>query len=293
MASRFLVAEFDRLCIRAVGADVGTYLHSQLSNDITSMVDGESRQSFILEPTGKIVALVRVTRSSSDSFLLDTDPLPGLDEIVLTRLNKFKIRVEVDFSVEIQRCVAIRSLDDEPIGPSVRESIAGTMPVVVVDAWWGNGTAVDVLPMSKGDHVDARHVAELVPGSIDVANPLDELEAERLRVGWPGMGSEIDPGETLVAAIGITTRAVSFTKGCYPGQELVERMDSRGSTAPRTLRRFRRGDLGGSDASPPRVGDPVIVDGTDVGVVTSVAGAWALAYVARGVDAGEIINRQD
>jgi len=67
---------------------------------------------------------------------------------------------------------------------------------------------------------------------------------------------------------------VSFTKGCYPGQELVERMDSRGSSAPRTLR----------SVVVPRgsgVGDPLVVDGADVGVITSLSGDRALAYVKR------------
>ena len=50
------------------------------------------------------------------------------------------------------------------------------------------------------------------------------------------MGAEITPGDTIPAETGVTGVAVSFTKGCYPGQELVERMDSRAATAPRLLR---------------------------------------------------------
>jgi folate-binding Fe-S cluster repair protein YgfZ len=75
---------------------------------------------------------------------------------------------------------------------------------------------------------------------------------------------------------------VSFTKGCYTGQELVARIDSRGSNVPRHLRRL---DVGG----PVAVGDEVTVDGRPVGVVTSATagpdGRWvALAYIRRGVD---------
>ena len=50
------------------------------------------------------------------------------------------------------------------------------------------------------------------------------------------MGFEIVPGETIPAATGVVPVAVNFTKGCYPGQELVERMDSRGADAPKQLR---------------------------------------------------------
>ena len=61
----------------------------------------------------------------------------------------------------------------------------------------------------------------------------EELEAVRVAEGWPAMGAEIVPGETIPAETGVTAVAVDFRKGCYPGQELVERMDSRGAAAPR------------------------------------------------------------
>jgi len=107
-------------------------------------------------------------------------------------------------------------------------------------------------------------------------------EAARIAAGWPRMGYEIEPGETIPASTGVEAVAVSFTKGCYPGQELVERMNSRVAGAPRSLRIV--------DAAPgAAIGDPVVdVTGNDVGEITSVSpdGALALAYVKRGVDVG-------
>ena len=90
------------------------------------------------------------------------------------------------------------------------------------------------------------------------------------------MGTEIIPGETIPAETGVTAVAVSFTKGCYPGQELVERMDSRGATPPRHLRVF--------DVDPGvAVGDPILdASGAEVGTYTSVAAGKALGYVRRG-----------
>ena len=73
--------------------------------------------------------------------------------------------------------------------------------------------------------------------------------------------------------------AVDFKKGCYPGQELVERMDSRGAAAPRRLRILTVPDGA-------RPGDPIEHDGNEVGVLTSVAGTRALGYVKRGVELG-------
>lgn len=110
-----------------------------------------------------------------------------------------------------------------------------------------------------------------------------DLEHERIVRGWPRMGAEIVPSETIPAETGLTPFAVDFRKGCYPGQELVERMDSRGATPPRSLRRLVV-EPGAT------VGDPIIVaDGSEVGRLTSVSGTSALGYVKRGADAGEPI----
>ena len=74
--------------------------------------------------------------------------------------------------------------------------------------------------------------------------------------------------------------AVSFTKGCYPGQELVERMHSRGASAPKVVRRLE------SAGGPLRAGGTVTIDDREVGTVTSAAGVVALALVARAVEVG-------
>jgi len=100
-----------------------------------------------------------------------------------------------------------------------------------------------------------------------------ELERLRVEVAWPAMGAEILEG-TIPGETGILDGAVSFTKGCYPGQELVERMDSRGAGAPRGL-------VPVSVAAGSAPGDAVVVDGVEIGVLTSVAGEVAIASVKR------------
>jgi folate-binding protein YgfZ len=105
----------------------------------------------------------------------------------------------------------------------------------------------------------------------------DGVEHDRIVAGWPRLGSEIVPGETIPAETGVIPVAVSFTKGCYPGQELVERMDSRGSAAPFHLVVLDRvaGDAAGGD---------VVHDGAVVGTLTSVGTTQVLARVRRGVE---------
>lgn len=113
-----------------------------------------------------------------------------------------------------------------------------------------------------------------------------EHEAARIAAGWPKMGSEIEPGSTIPATTGVVGVAVNFQKGCYPGQELVERMDSRGADAPRQLRIV---DLDADLDAAAALGSPVHdADGNEVGSVTSVSsdGGIGLAFVKRGVDVG-------
>ncbi len=96
-------------------------------------------------------------------------------------------------------------------------------------------------------------------------------------LAWPLMGAEIVPGETIPVETGLDAVAISFTKGCYPGQELVERMDSRGATAPRHLVVLDK-----RDGDEPGVA--VTQDGAPIGVITSVGSTQVLAYLKRGND---------
>ena len=94
---------------------------------------------------------------------------------------------------------------------------------------------------------------------VELADPAQVTDAAhedaRIAAGWPKMGAEIVPGETIPAVTGVTGVAVNFTKGCYPGQELVERMDSRGAESPLSLRVLTIGtDVPAGVAA----GDPVV-----------------------------------
>lgn len=270
------------------GRDARTYLHSQLSNDIASLAPGESCQSFVLEPTGKVDALVRVTRlkgAAEDRLLLDLDG-DDIDHLV-ARLERFKIRVQANIVPVPLVVFAVRASDGAGEAEVLARRLAGDREdddIVVVPAWWGDGRSFDVIMV--GADSAAWHRDQVVDASLR-AGLVDEsvIEEARIACGWPAMGAEIEPGETIPAATGIVGRTVSFTKGCYPGQELVERMDSRGATAPRSLRIILMAETG-----PLEVGHSVRMDGDDVGVVTSVGRDVALAYVLRSVSLGVVVG---
>ena len=107
-----------------------------------------------------------------------------------------------------------------------------------------------------------------------------EFEIARLMARWPRTGVDMT-GESMPVETGLTDCAVSFTKGCYPGQELVERMDSRGATPPRSLRLIRA--VAGA-----RAGEPVVLDGQEIGIYTSVCQEFALALIKRSADSRSI-----
>src|SRR6185312_2912368 len=121
-----------------------------------------------------------------------------------------------------------------------------------------------------------------VPAGLEVCDPA-AYEVMRIEAGLAAMGRELEE-RTIPEETGLVAATVSFTKGCYTGQELVARIDSRGGNVPRRL----RGVVAASDGpTAMAVGQAVTVGGQEIGRLTSVAvsptrGAVALAYIKRG-----------
>jgi folate-binding protein YgfZ len=255
----------ERDVITITGSDAKSYLHSQLSQDIASMQPGEVRSSLLLQPTGKVDSLLRVTCAAADRFVLDCDP--GFGESTVARLSRFKIRVNADIELQRQTWRAIRTTssvaDSAKIGQPFDVSTA-------IPAWRSDGTAFDVFSPTMALPATLREGTQ------------DEFVASRVRALWPEMGTDITT-DMIPAETGVVDVAVSFTKGCYPGQELVERMDSRGSMAPRRLCRV-------ICAPGAKVGNDVVINDEIVGVFTTVAGDIALALIKRGVELGDPIG---
>jgi folate-binding protein YgfZ len=251
--------------IIAHGTDARSFLHSQLSNDIASLGVGASRYSFVLEPTGKLAALVRVRCEAEDVFVLDVDERCG--QSALARLNKFKIRVKCEFELSQRDVLALRGL-----AASSRDAVLAVPGAVA--AWREDDCAVDVF---DADTQDARGIIAGVE-----SGDRHDLERERVRCAWPVFGVDID-GDCLPAETSLIDVCVSFTKGCYPGQELVERMDSRGASAPRRLMRLpaRAAATGSGAVVVAAAGEPYANGGIVLGRCSSVAGDFALVMVAR------------
>jgi len=245
--------EVPRDAVLVSGPDAETYLQGQLSQDVAALAAGASAWTFLLQPTGKVDVFARVTRRAADAFLLDTDG--GSGPALAERLRRFLLRTKATVEPLAWRTIAVRNP-----GPT----LVTTDAALVLNADWHGQRGFDLL----GATVDPPLLATRI----------ERPAYERLRVeaGWPAMGSELTT-ETIPAEAGVVPVAASFTKGCYTGQELVARIDSRGGHVPHLLRHLRL-------ERPAKPGDAVEVDGKAVGHVTSVAGDLALAYVGRAVE---------
>ena len=248
--SEIVWADIERDVVIVQGDDAGTFLHSQLANDIESLAVGNSIHSLLLEPTGQVTALLRVTRHVDTVYTLDVDA--GFGESLITRLQRFVLRSKVAMRMSDWKVRAFRGEGAVAVvGPGVGRAIP----------YWGGADAVDVIADAEQLPV---HGAETEVPHIDMF---------RVDAKWPRLGVDILVGD-IPATTGVVSDAVSFTKGCYPGQELVERMDSRGADAPVLVVSIPRDGVG--------VGFRVQHEGKDVGTVTSIGFSLALARVARG-----------
>lgn len=226
---RLVVATVPRDVLVVTGPEAAVYLHGQISADVEAMEIGQSTLSFLLEPRGRIEALFAISRTGPETYVADIEP--GFGEAMSASLERFKLRTRADFSLHEWQMHAVRGPGAE--GESA-VGVSSTGPSqapehVVRPAHWPLASGHDLLAGPGSEAVAFADGAEQLSA--------DEFEALRMAYGLPAMGTEIQPGD-IPNETGLVERAASFTKGCYRGQELVERIDSR-TGGRRTVCRLR------------------------------------------------------
>ena len=288
----------ERGVIRVTGADRVRWINGMVSNDVARLAPGPARSgchALLLTPQGRIVADLRVLCREQELWLeLERAALAD----VLARLERYRIAddVELDdasdawrrFSLEGPRAPGIlaRALGRPvEIAPECGAELALGGAVVVACAWGWSGEAAYQLFVPP-EHAGAARAAIFDAAGEGGLEPGDAetLEVLRIEAGTPRLGAELGP-DVLPAEVGLIDRAVSLSKGCYTGQEIVARMESRGAAAHRLVG-FRFEDPEAAGAGELRPGAEVRAGTERIGELTSVcrsalAGTIALGFVRR------------
>jgi tRNA-modifying protein YgfZ len=222
------------------GPDAEDYLQRMLSNDVAALAAGESCEALLLTPKARVIAPMRVLRRADDDFLLLTEP--NLGERLRDQLVRMRFAAKAEIELEEHGSTLV----------------------------FGNG--VEGIP--NEDY--GQPAVEVLDVNLEPTLEEAALEAMRIEAGTPRFGKEIDD-RVLPAEAGLVERAVSLTKGCYPGQEPIARLHYRGH-ANRGLR-----VLAVEGEEPPELGAELSLGEKVVGRITSAArsngGIVALAYV--------------
>ena len=283
----------DRGVIRVRGGDRVRWTNGMVSNDVARLAQGPTQSgchALLLTAQGRIVADLHVLAREDELWLeLAREALPD----VLKRLERYVIADDVAlsdasdalrrFALEGERAVELlaRAVGAPvALAPDSGIEVALGGAQAVVCAWgWSGAPAYQIF--APTDAAAAVEQALLAAGGDELERgDAETLEVLRIEAGTPRQGFELSE-DVLPAETGLVGRAVNLAKGCYTGQEIVARMESRGSASHRLV-----GLRFASDAEPPPHGAPIHAGEQVIGNVTSacrsaLAGVIALAHLRR------------
>ncbi|WP_210493755.1 folate-binding protein YgfZ [Patulibacter sp. SYSU D01012] len=275
------------------GAEARAFLTGQVTADVEALTPGHGTYAALLTPKGKIVADLRILAlpgaGEDDGELLLLCERSGL-QALFDHLRRHLIGYAAELHKRTLQTGLLSLAGPRALGvldgaarelpgdehAAVRAEIDG-VPALLVRTDVG----VDLLPDAA--RTDELRAALEARGAVAVSE--EALEILRVERGRPRLHHEMDEG-VMPAEVGIVERAVSFTKGCYVGQETVARLHWRG----RPNRHLRGLELD----RPVPVGSPILEDGRELGrvttsVVSPVRGPIALALVRREVEPGATV----
>jgi len=277
--------------LQITGPDRVTFLQGMLSNDLQALRPFEGHYATILNQQGKVLADLRVLCAMNSLYLDFWEPLK--DKIV-AHLNRYLVADEVEIADRTDE-YAMLSLQG-PRSEALLAELAGDAqpPEQLAHHAMFNAEGAAICAV-RSSHTGEPGFDLIIPktGLVSVAQRLTEigrrfaaawigeeaLEILRVEAGIPIYGTDITE-DNLLLETGLETH-VSFTKGCYLGQEIVERVRSRGHVNRKLL------GLLISGATPARHGDAIRADEKQVGTITSsvnsprLSCAIALGYIHR------------
>jgi folate-binding protein YgfZ len=282
-----------RLCL--TGADRQKFLNGQVTNNVKDLKAGEGCYAALVNAKGRMQSDLNIY-VLEDEILLDFEP--GLADAVTQRLEKYIIADDLQV-VDVAPHYGLLSVQGQKAGEGVRQLELGvdppTKPMSIVsrmDSAFGEIYCVNLrrIGMSGFDlFIPTASLGAVADLLVTAAKRMggracgwQALEIARIEAGLPRFGVDMDE-TNLPPEAGIEERAISYTKGCYIGQEVIARIRTYGQVA-KALRGLR---LAEDLKSLPARGEKLFKDGREVGHVTSAVASpclnanIALAYVRR------------
>jgi folate-binding protein YgfZ len=282
------------------GSDRHSFLQALLTNDMTAVAKGRGTYAAFLTPQGRMISDMRVIETG-DQILLDVErsvaePLAQRFERLIfsedVQVKDLSGKVDVigmhgpaaSDAIERSTGISVAELESQYSNLTIRPASPFTGPLTVVrdDTLGVPGFYIYVAAR------DTTFLREQLVRTGALTASSDTLETLRIEAGRPRFGVDMST-ETIPLEAGIEDRAISFTKGCYVGQEVIIRVMHRGHG--RVARRLVRLVIPGGPV--PSRGDKVFAADQQVGEVTSAAespragGPMAMAYVHRDYAGGQ------
>jgi folate-binding protein YgfZ len=259
----------DRTQIEVAGADRAKFLHGFCTNDIKGLQPGQGCESLLTNIKGRVVGHVFVF-AGPQSIWLET--VPGQDTAIIAHLDRYLIREDVQLTsrsadvgelfITGLHAAQLLALDDGlPLYGSVsREAFGNPFQIRRVDLFGEPGFLLSISRQA----IDFTRTSLLAVGCL--AGSAEQFETRRVEAGFPAFGRDITD-DNLAQEVARTKQCISFTKGCYLGQEPIARLDAMGHTN-RELRRIQF-----EAGSKPTVGATILAAASndEAGVITSVA----------------------
>jgi tRNA-modifying protein YgfZ len=278
------------------GAGAIEFLNGQVTNELTTLHPGEGRYAAFLTPKGKMLGDLRILAVGSQEQAAPQELLLDTERVALQALFDMIRRYKVGYEVELHKRTVERGLVSL-IGPESAAVAAGASRVELADDEHANATVeidgIVCLAVRTDTGVDLICDASDTERLLEAlrargASSVSEQAAECLRVerGRPRYGVDLD--DTVIPQeAGLNERAVSFTKGCYVGQETVARLFYKGKPN-RHLRGLRL-------SSPAGHGEQLLLGDRVLGSIGSVVdspglGPIALALVRREAEPGAVVS---
>jgi folate-binding protein YgfZ len=292
-----VIERTDRSLVRVHGRDPVRMVQGLVSNDVANAGADRAVYAAVLTPKGRMIADVRVLRRG-DELLLETDA--AAVEPLTAHLRKFVPPLFARFE-DVSAEWSVHTV----LGPRAAElagGVCGVVPELVRDAVAGGSVGDVPVTLVTSSHVDVPAFDILCAAADGVAVReqlvaagatligFATLDVLRIEAGTPVWGAELDENIIPLEA-NLREHAISETKGCYTGQEVIIRILHRGH-----VNWHLRGVLLGEAASPSRGAALLNEDGKRLGRITSAA--WsprhaqtiALAYVRREVAPGTVLS---